>query len=757
MRSPSRSVRAAGLIVVAACGWMLATVLLGGLGTVVTLPVWVMWPVAWCAVITSVAGCLVAARTGTDQGRAFWRRLGGALAVLTLGSIGQAVDTARHPDETVAMSAVTGSLYFVAVLLAVVALLRLPGRDRTRPARVTLGMDVAIVGVASGMVMMQGLDVMPVPVPDGPLAAALRGIVLGVACAAVVAVVKVGMSGAGHVAARALWALSPVGLLGPLAMLLASAFDGRPGLAPTTAVLPMLAVLVGFSTRAQVRSDAGGTTMTQEVRAERRGDAHHRVISRVPYASVAATAAMLIAVTLRDGSLPAGLAAGTVVLILLVLVRQHAALRDNGRLADRLADQAGYDDLTALPNRRFFTGTLHQRTDGTTVAVCDLDDFTTLNDRLGDDTGDEILRQAAERILLTVGGSAQVARLLGDEFGVLLPAEHPLAGGTRLAEALVHAFQAPLPVGDHDLLVTVTVGSAAGRDEVVPDLLRRAELALQAAQRVGANRHQQHTADLDASAQHHADLAAALRRGLELGEFRVVYQPIVELPLGTLHSVEALVRWHPGGGKPVSPAEFIPVAEQTGLIVDLGAWILDTACADAAAWRDRHGEAAPRISVNVSARQLLDPELPALVSSVLRRYALPPEQVTLEITETAVFAGGPALHTVRALRDLGVGIALDDFGTGHSSLTLLRTCPVTTLKVDKSFIDELNGGPEQEAIAASLSGIASTLGLRAVAEGVETQDQADRLHVLGYRFAQGFHFARPVPAQEITASLLAAA
>ncbi|WP_436530821.1 putative bifunctional diguanylate cyclase/phosphodiesterase [Actinoplanes sp. HUAS TT8] len=754
MRSLTRPVHAAGLIVVAVCAWTLAAVVVGVLGTVTAVPAWAMWPLAWGAVLTSAAGCRLAARTGAGAARAFWRRLGLAVGLLGVGSISQSVDTLRHPADAVAMSAVTALIYFVAVVLAVFALLRLPGRGLAGRARTTLAMDVAIVGVAAGLVTMEVVSVIPIPATGGLLTGVLRFTIVAAACAAVVAIVKVGMSGSGPVHGRALWILSPVGLFGPLAMGLATAFHRWPHLNATVMVLPMFAVLLSLATLAQVRADVAGGTVTQSVRA---GDVRRSGISRVPYVSVGATAIMLIAVTVHGGYLPGGLAAGSVVLILLVLVRQHAALRDNGMLADRLADQARYDDLTALPNRRFFTDTLHRRTDDTTVAVCDLDDFTALNDRLGDDTGDEILRQAADRIALTVGGSAQVARLLGDEFGVLLPAEHPLAGGSRLAEALVHAFQAPLSVGDHDLLVTVTVGTAAGRDEVVPDLLRRAELALQAAQRVGANRHQQHTDDLDASAQHHADLAAALRRGLELGEFRLVYQPIVELPLGTLHSVEALVRWHPDGGAPVSPAEFIPVAEQTGMIVDLGAWILETACADAAAWRHRHGEAAPRISVNVSARQLLDPELPALVAGVLHRYALPPHQVTLEITETAVFAGGPALHTVRALRGLGVGIALDDFGTGHSSLTLLRTCPVTTLKVDKSFIDELNGGPEQEAIAASLSGIASTLGLRAVAEGVETQDQADRLHVLGYRFAQGFHFARPLPAHDIDASLLAAA
>ncbi|WIM93461.1 bifunctional diguanylate cyclase/phosphodiesterase [Actinoplanes oblitus] len=770
MRLPSRPVRTAGLLAVTAGGWLAASVLIGVLGTLVTVPAWALWPLTVGAAATTVAACWLAAASGFGAGRTFWWRLGSAVGLLGIGTVSQAADTLNRPDELVAMSPPTGLLYLAAVSVAVLAMLRLPGQRRTWRARIALWLDIAIVAVASGLVMLRATALLPVPVTSGVMATALRIIVLATACAAVTAIVKVGMGGTGPIYGRALWILSPAGLLGPASMLLAPALQRWPHLNATVAVLPPLAVLLTLSARAQTRANVAGLVPAQVVP----DDAAQPGISRIPYVAVGVTAAMLLAETLRAGSLPAGLAAGAVVLIVLVLVRQHAALRDNSTLAERLADQARHDDLTGLPNRRSFTGTLQRHGGGATVAVCDLDSFAALNDRLGDDTGDEILRQAAARIALTVGGTALVARLLGDEFGVLLPAEHPLACDDRLAVALVQAFQAPLPVGEHDLLVTVTVGSAAGEGQAVPDLLRRAELALQAAQRVGANRQQLYTADLDASAKHHADLAAALRRGLDQGEFRLFYQPIVELPLGRISAVEALIRWFPQSGSPdapaspaspasaasavspVSPAEFIPVAEQTGMIVDLGAWILDQACADAAAWRARFGDAAPRISVNVSARQLLDPELPALVADLLRRHDLPPQQVTLEITETAVFAGGPALQTVHALRGLGVGIALDDFGTGHSSLTLLRTCPVTTLKVDKSFIDELNGSPQQEAIAASLSGIASTLGLRAVAEGVETQDQADRLHVLGYRFAQGYHFARPQPATEIDASLLAA-
>ncbi|WP_229069118.1 bifunctional diguanylate cyclase/phosphodiesterase [Actinoplanes sp. DH11] len=753
MRQPARSAR---LLVALTCGWLLVGVAIGVLGTLTAVPSWTLWPLTVAAVLSAAAACAVAARAAASAaGSHFWRRLGWAVVLLAAGAAGQTVDTLRVHDELVAMSPVTGALYLAAVSVAVVALLRLPSRRRSWRATLALWLDIAIVAVAAGLVVGQTITVLPVPIAEGPLATALRVIVVGTACAAVLAVVKVGMSGAGAVHGPALWILSPVGSLGAVSLLIAPAVQRWPHLNATVIVLPAFAVLLAVAAYAQVRADTA-TAATSRPR-QVTGVGHG--ISRVPYVAVATTVAVLLSVAVHRGSLPLGLAAGAVTLIVLVVVRQHLALSDNTRLVDRLAAQARRDDLTGLPNRRHFTGELQARAGqagAVTVAVCDLDGFAGLNDRVGDAAGDEVLRQAGERISRTAGPGALVARLTGDEFGVLVPAGHPLAAGTRLPEALLRAFQEPLPADGHDLLVTVTAGVATGGGDTVTDLLRRAELAQQAAQRVGAGRYQQHTDALDATAEHTAHLAAALRRGLGTGEFRLVYQPIVELPHGTINAVEALIRWHPADGRPVSPAEFIPVAEQTGMIIDLGAWILDTACADAAAWQHRHGAVAPRVSVNVSARQLLDPDLPGLVAAALHRHGLDPHLLTLEITETAVFAGGPALDTVHALRALGVGIALDDFGTGHSSLTLLRTCPVTSLKVDKSFIDELNGSPQQEAIAASLSGIAHTLGLRAVAEGVETQGQADRLHALGYRYAQGFHFARPAPAAEIDLALVPA-
>jgi EAL domain-containing protein (putative c-di-GMP-specific phosphodiesterase class I) len=260
---------------------------------------------------------------------------------------------------------------------------------------------------------------------------------------------------------------------------------------------------------------------------------------------------------------------------------------------------------------------------------------------------------------------------------------------------------------------------------------------------------------MDQQASEHARLAADLSAAIERGELNLVYQPIVGLPDGELAGVEALIRWtHPARG-PVSPAEFIPVAERTGLIVPLGAWVLYEACQQGAIWLAGFGPAAPaRISVNVSARQLVEPDFPTVVEQALLASGLPADRLTVEITETAVFDGGPALSAVVAMRALGVRIALDDFGTGHSSLGLLRTCPIDVLKVDKSFVDGVGQSVEQEAIVTSLSQIGTAMRLQVVAEGVETASQAERLHVLGYRYAQGFHFARPMPPEDIQAHIL---
>lgn len=737
------------LLLVVAC--TLTSVVLALLGRQLGSPAWLLWPSALGAAVLSVLACAVASASGRGATRDFWRRLAWSAGWLTVGTAVQAraMIEAGHRVE---MTPFTGSAFLIAVGVAVTALARLPRPRRTWRATVAICLDIAIVAVAAGLVISYYLWTTSGPRAHTVTQATMLVIVLIVAGAGVVAVIKVSITRSEGVHRTALWAIAPIGLIAPMCWSIAPLFHGRPFLSPATVAVPPAALLFAVAGLLQTRANLNPPApQPQPIPAD--GGAHPgiwRHISVVPYASVAVTATMLVTITARHGYLPAGMAGGSVVLTVLVMIRQYSALADNSLLLDRLDAQAHHDDLTGLPNRRFFTAALARRTDATTVAVCDLDGFSALNDRLGDRAGDAVLRAAADRISAAAGSEAVAARLLGDEFGVLLPGSD---AGDGIAESILAAFRTPLRVDGHDLLVTVTAGVARGAGDAVPDLLRRAELALQAAKLTGTNRSREHSSELDATAAHHAGLAAELRRGLDRGEFRLLYQPIVELPYGTITGVEALVRWQPADGPIVSPAEFIPVAEHSGLIIDLGAWIIDQACADAAAWERRHGPAGPRVNINVSARQLLDPELPALVADALRRHGLSPDRITIEITETAVFAGGVALGTVHELRELGVGLALDDFGTGHSSLTLLRTCPVTTLKVDKSFIDDLNGTAEQEAIATSLSTIAATLGLRAVAEGVETRDQADRLHALGYRYAQGYYFARPVPAADIDVAL----
>jgi len=252
------------------------------------------------------------------------------------------------------------------------------------------------------------------------------------------------------------------------------------------------------------------------------------------------------------------------------------------------------------------------------------------------------------------------------------------------------------------------------------------------------------TPSLDDHSVAFARLGAELRTALDAGHFRVVYQPIVELPTGRTWAVEALVRWeHPERGT-VSPAEFIPVAEQNGLIVELGVWILRTACLRLAGWRAELGADAPhRVSVNVSAKQLARPGFAATVAAVLAETGLPAKCLTAEVTETAVFEGGQAVTALHELRTLGVRIALDDFGTGHSSLGLLQTVPVDTIKVDKSFVDRITEAGRHAVIAEALIRISDGLGLSAVAEGVETAEQAEALSRLGYRYLQGYHYGRP--------------
>jgi diguanylate cyclase (GGDEF)-like protein len=439
---------------------------------------------------------------------------------------------------------------------------------------------------------------------------------------------------------------------------------------------------------------------------------------------------------------------GAVVLFLLVLARMSGFVNQVQRQAQQLEDLAMRDDLTGLPNRRLFEERLAAAvlTGSPQVAMLDLNGFKDVNDRFGHAVGDRLLAVVAERLAGRLRGDDLVARMGGDEFAVLVATATP-AEMAAIVDRLTASLRKPVEVAGHELLVGASVGVAdsTGTDDPY-EVLRRADVAMYAAKEHGGTRHRRYAPEMDERAGEEARLGAELRTALDTGQFRLVYQPIVSLPDGRIVSVEALIRWdHPDRGF-VSPAEFIPVAEQNGLIVELGAWILRTACAQAMVWRNSLGDAAPeRVSVNVSARQLAEPGFTELVASVLAWTGLGAQNLIVEVTETAVFGGGQAVQAVKDLHELGVRIALDDFGTGHSSLGLLQTVPVDVLKVDKSFVDNITMAGRHAVIATALIQVSNGLGLQAVAEGVETAEQATELHRLGYRLAQGYHFGKPVP------------
>ncbi|MCO8269765.1 bifunctional diguanylate cyclase/phosphodiesterase [Actinoplanes sp. TRM 88003] len=456
----------------------------------------------------------------------------------------------------------------------------------------------------------------------------------------------------------------------------------------------------------------------------------------------------------RIGGDPVGrlsVAVGAGVLVLLVIARMSGFVFEVRRQSAELTRAAMQDPLTGLASRRRFEQELGEALAAgrPQIALLGLNGFKNVNDELGRPVGDRVLGSLAARMSAAAPVGALVARIGGDEFAVLLTDAD--AGQARAAAAaLAHALGAPVAEGGHELYVGVAIGLAGGTGVSPVELLRQAESAMYAAKQTGEPV-RRWTPALDERAGEFVRLGAEIRTALDLGQFRVVYQPIVELPAGRVAAVEALVRWeHPVRGL-VSPAAFIPVAERNGLIVELGEWILRTACHRLAAWRSDLGPAAPdRISVNVSARQLARPHFAATVAAALADSGLPASCLAVEVTETAVFEGGQAVVALHELRALGVRIALDDFGTGHSSLGLLQTVPVDILKVDKSFVDNVTEAGRPTVIADALYQVSAGLGLVAVAEGVETAEQAEALHRLGYRYLQGYHFGRPVAEPDFT-------
>jgi diguanylate cyclase (GGDEF)-like protein len=435
------------------------------------------------------------------------------------------------------------------------------------------------------------------------------------------------------------------------------------------------------------------------------------------------------------------------------LFRGLSRYKENER---RLAYLADHDIVTGLPNRSLFLDRLSrgiERSLGAPLAVLfiNLDRFKQINDVLGHDAGNRVLCEAAKRIGRSVRGEDTVSRLGGDEFSVLLERIETGERVCAVADRIRAELKRPFPVAGREVYVSGSIGiSLHPRDgESAEELLKRSDLAMCHAKTAGRDRHQFYFPESESRVFRGLDMEARLRRALENGELEVHYQPQVGFGSGEITSVEALARWNnPELGR-VSPSQFIPLAEETGLIHPIGAWVLETACAQAKAWQDA-GLAPVRMCVNVSARQLNE-ALVETVSQALARTGLAPSRLELEITESVAVSKDPATESaLEALRALGIGFALDDFGTGYATFDYLKRLPVRTLKLDGSFVRGVCDNVDDVAIVAASVSLARSLGLRIVAEGVETAEQHAMLAKLGCDDCQGFHAYRPLPGAGLT-------
>ncbi len=434
-------------------------------------------------------------------------------------------------------------------------------------------------------------------------------------------------------------------------------------------------------------------------------------------------------------------------------------ITERKRLEEQLVHRAFHDPLTDLPNRALFLRRLDEAIarapDGIppiAVLFLDLDRFKLINDTLGHEAGDQLLMAVAERLRSSVRPADTVARLGGDEFTILLEDIVEDEEAAQVARRILDSMTTPVVLlGSKEMVISTSIGIVRPTPEHRrgADVLRDADTALYRAKEGGRNRFAFFDASMGAAARERVAIEADLRRALERGELQVLYQPKIDLVSGRPVAVEALLRWeHPERGW-VPPLVFIPIAEETGLIGEIGSWVLETACREAAAW-SRVLSDPPVLSVNFSGKQFYDPELPVQVKRALEESGLPPARLRLEIAESAAMKNADATAaTLRALQAIGVRVVIDDFGTGTSSLSSLQRFPVDTLQIDQSLVAALGRSRDATTIAQAVVGMAHGLGLAVMAEGVERPDQLSLLRALGCEQAQGNLFCPPIPADEL--------
>jgi diguanylate cyclase (GGDEF)-like protein len=451
------------------------------------------------------------------------------------------------------------------------------------------------------------------------------------------------------------------------------------------------------------------------------------------------------------------------------LERMGHAITSFKEAAERVTYLAHYDSLTNLPNRTLFRDRLVQAMARTrrserivAVMLLDLDRFKEINDTLGHTAGDDALRQVAGILTVLLREVDTIARLGGDEFAIVVE-QTSVEQLSSIADRIQHAFSEPLVVQGREFFVTTSIGIALhpehGRD--VDELVQRADIALYRAKDEGRNTYQIYSGDMNAQADERMTMDRLLRRALERREFVLHYQPKVSVSTGSIVGVEALIRWRSEELGMVSPADFIPLAEETGLIVPISAWVLHTACTQVKAWQDA-GLPPLLMSVNLSPRQFRQKDLVETIAAALRETGLEARYLDLEITEgTVMHHADKAIAILNELNALGVQLSVDDFGTGYSSLSYLKRFPVQRLKIDQSFVRGVTSDPNDAAIVTAVVAMAKNLKLKLVAEGVETEEQRAFLDTLDCDEYQGFYFSKPVPPEDfvrlLTAGLAATA
>lgn len=434
--------------------------------------------------------------------------------------------------------------------------------------------------------------------------------------------------------------------------------------------------------------------------------------------------------------------------------REHKARMEAEEIAERFTRDALHDPLTGLANRALFLDRLQHALSATgrhraplATVVLDLDGFKEINDSFGHEVGDELLCAVAKRLTETVRSIDTVARLGGDEFALVIE-DVDEAGKEIAIERVKRALAAPFFIQGQLRQIGGSFGMVLSRGNIdsPTDMLRRADMAMYAAKREGKFGHAIFETGMHTAMVFRLEMKSALRQALTDNEFILHYQPIVELPGGRITGMEALVRWNRPDGGIVGPMEFIPLAEETGMIVPLGWWVLDESCRQFSYWQARKSTLKDlMLHVNLSPQQLHDPQATAQVLDALSHSGLLAERLVLELTETSIMQDvESSLVAMGKLTALGVRMSIDDFGTGYSSLSYLQKLPVSVLKIDKSFVDTVAESKEGAALVRAIIGVGAALELQVVAEGVERVEQVGRLQALNCRYAQGYFFSRPL-------------